>query len=318
VALVTSVITTSRVTEGAADQTYQFLYLWVIAGFVLVVLGWAVGRELVARAPRPTERGQLITSAVVLVVLFALAVSASRETGTFTQDFERVRFRPTIDRTVASVSSSDAPYLVSCVGKSRASLCGALLLALETHDIRVVADRASTALYGPDVRWRLSDGHERLPGLVVGMGQWLAPPSPDARLLTARARIGFGFRALPPGKLSFPEEDAAFDEAAAALTAANITIGEDDLGPLRAKRDEQLAIRVGDRWFRGRTVEEWQQLIDTEPDRFVRSGGLAVLDAAGVLDDHPAVSEAAASIADHPDRDAVWLLPPGPPPGPRA
>ena len=100
--------------------------------------------------------------------------------------------------------------------------------------------------------------------------------------------------------------------------AANLTIEDDDLGLLRAKRGEDIAIEVGDQWFRGHTVEEWQDLIDTEPERFVRSGGLAVLDAAGVLAGHPQLAAAAASLADHPDRDAVWLLPPGPAPGPRS
>ena len=54
-ALLTAVVTASRVTGGAADQTYQFLYLWVIAAFTLVLLGWAFGRALAARVSRPTD-----------------------------------------------------------------------------------------------------------------------------------------------------------------------------------------------------------------------------------------------------------------------
>ncbi len=317
-ALLTSVVTASRVTGGAADQTYQFLYLWVIAAFTLVLLGWALGRALAARARRPTDRARQVVNAVALVVLIVLAVSASRETGAFTEDYQRARFRPIIDRTVAALAAGESPYLVSCVGGSRLSLCGALLLALETNDIRVIADPDSTALYGPDSRWRFADGGERLPSVVVGAGRWLAPPTPDARLLAARATSGLRFRDLPPGRLTSPDEEAAFEAATAALTEANLTIDDDDLGPLRAKRGEEIAIEVGDGWFRGRTVEEWQDLIDTEPGRFVRSGGLAVLDAAGVLAGHAGLAEAAASLAGHPDRDAVWLLPPRPAPGPRS
>ena len=197
------------------------------------------------------------------------------------------------------------------------------MLHLEVLDVRTVADADSTSLYGPDARWRFADAEDRLPTLIVSSGQWLVEPTSEGRLVSAVAAtpargIPEDFVDLPSGQLRFPGEQREIKRAAAVLARTRLEIGRDEIARLKQVRGTKLDLRIGDRWFRGRTVDEWRDLVEQEPERFVAAGGLWVLDAAGMLTDHPELRSQAAAVADHHSRDAVWLLPPGPPLGPRA
>ncbi len=310
-----------RATAEAAASPYQVACLWVASAFALAVLVFALAVVVAARWPHATWSTPVVRAVVVgtSLVLVGLTVGALRETRDLVIEVQENRYAPTIDATLAAIDPDDGPYLVSCVGASRLSLCGTLVLALEADDVRVVADPYATSLYGPDVRWRFADEGVELPTLVVSTGPWLVAPSADAELVAVTALDQMVPVTPPDGTTTFADEDVALDRAAAALADAHLALGADDLDPLRrARGDRHLVLGASDGWFRGRTIEEWQAAIDDDPERFVAAGGLSVLAAAGVLDAHPELQAQAAALATFPDRDAVWLLPPGPPRGPRS
>lgn len=326
-----------RATPEAAVSPYQVASLWIGGAFALAVLvataARAAGAELARRTTPPVPAGGPRTSttsgraiqgtvAIAVVVLVALSASSLRETSDVILQVQEDRYAPTVEAAVDAIRAGDdpdGPYLVACEGTARLSLCGTAILALETRGVRTLADPDATALYGPDQEWRMADPDDELPTLVVASGRWLVPPTPDAELVTATLHEGLRTVTPPPGDTTLPAQDAAFDAAAAALATSGVEVVSDDLYGLHQTRRDQglLALEVDGAWFRGQTVEEWQALIDDDPDRFVRGGGLAALAAVGALDDHPDLAAHAEALAALPDGDAVWLLPPGPPRGPR-
>jgi hypothetical protein len=323
VAIAAAIVPASKATVEAAVSTYQYLSVWVVGAFALVVVAWtlsdAVAAHLSNRSFRIPPR---LLSGVVLAALALLIVPASRATPQLLRDSQLARYETTLDRTADAVAGGGGPYIVSCIGASRISLCATLILHLEVSGVRTIVDPNSTSLYGPDVRWRFADAEDRLPTLVVSSGRWMVPPTPQARLVSAVAAapalfLQADFISLPRARLRLPDEQREIDRAAAVLARTHLEIGRDEAARLRQVRGTRLDLRIGDRWFRGRTPDEWQELVDDEPERFVAAGGLAVLDAAGMLTDHPGLRSQAAALRDHLDRDAVWLLPPGPPLGPR-
>lgn len=312
------VVVAARATPDAAVTPYQLASLWIAAAFALAVLAaaaldLALGRWPVASWPSLAVRVGAVAAPVVLAVL---AVAALPDRGDLVIEVQEERYRPTVDALLAAVEPDDGPYLVSCTGSARLSLCGTVILALEADGVGVVADPGTTSLYGPDVGWRLAGPDDRLPTLVVGSGPWLVPPGPDAELVAASVFDGFAPVAPPAGSVTTPEEQDVIEVAAAALARADVEVARDDVEALREARGvDRLTLGVDGGWFRGRTAEEWQQAIDDDPVRFVGAGGLAVLDEAGLLADHPEMASHVEALDAFPDRDAVWLLPSGPPRG---
>jgi hypothetical protein len=325
VAIAAVVIPASKATAEAAVSTYQFISVWVVGAFALVVAAWAISKAVAANlSDRSFHVPRRLGSGVLLAAMALLIVPASRDTPDLVQDLQMARYRGTLDRTAEALAGKRGPYIISCIGESRVSLCATLIVHLEAKGVRTLVDPDSTSLYGPDVRWRFADAEDRLPTLVVSSGRWLVAPTPRARLISAVAvlpvlpgRLPTHFKPLPTGQLRLPEEQREIEDAAAVLTRTSLKIGSDDAARLRQAQETLLELRVGGRWFQGRTAQEWQALVDDEPERFVAAGGLAVLDAAGMLDDQPELRSQTAALSDHLDRDAVWLLPPGPPLGPR-
>jgi hypothetical protein len=195
------------------------------------------------------------------------------------------------------------PYLIDCIGRSAVDFCGTLTLALETDGIRTKQNRHGTFLYGPDLRWRLAGPHQVLPSLLVYSGPDVVRPIPGARLVAES----------PSSK----QDQADVEAGIAALSQRPVVVRPRDVARLQSARFERLVprlvLKTSADWFRGETAAQWNDLIRSDPTRFVEGGGLPVLAGAGLLRGRPDLAAIAARWPYRPPRDAVWLTPPAPP-----
>jgi hypothetical protein len=284
---------------GSSRETYQFLWVWVFDALLLLAVGVAAF-ELVP--PLPRRLPLAAAPAAAAVVLVALAVTALPATYTPQTAYLEDEHRPAIRATRRALRDDPGPYLLSCLGAARSSFCASLTLALETDGVATRQHPRETFLWGPDQDWRRADGDEVLPGLVAYHGPDVVAPVPGARLVYGPADTAEGAA----------DVEAAVEE----LSEEPVVVEGRDVDRLNAARFEaraRLAVRTPTSWFVGETAREWNDLIRSDPERFVRGGGLPVLDAAGLLAGRPALAAVAERWQQREHRDAVWLTPPTPP-----
>jgi len=307
-ALVGVALTVAFVPMVSADgygETYQFLWVWVFDALVLLAVGAAAFEllpPLLRRADRLRHLPLAAGPAVAGLVLVALAAAALPATYTSQVAALQDQHRPAIRETRRALRGEPGPYLVSCIGDSRVSFCGTLTLALEADGTTTRQHPRDTFLWGPDQDWRRARPGRVLPTLVVYRGPDVVAPVPGARLLTSPSETD--------------QEAADVEAAVEELSEEPVAVARRHVDRLNAARFEisprPLPVKTSSTWFLGETTREWNRLIQSDTERFVRGGGLPVLDDAGLLRDRRSLAAIAERQRHRVHREVVWLTPPAP------